>query len=196
MIPDWIIYFTFPISLFGVFHLIRDILKGKTKPNLVTWFLWALAPLIGSFLQLKAGAGLSSLPVFLAGFFPVIIFILALLKHNAYWKITTFDIFCGIFSLVALLLWLMTHNAALSIIFAILSDALASIPTLIKSWKFPETETALGYLPGIINNILGLLLIRSWEFSIYSFGVYFIILNTTLILFIERKRIFQTQATS
>ncbi len=189
MLPENIIFLTIPISLFGVTFLIRDILKGKTKPNLVSWILWALAPLIGTFLQLKAGAGLSVIPVFFAGFFPVIIIVVALLKHNGYWKITAFDIFCGVFSFLALILWVLTHNTGLSVIFAILSDGLAGVPTLIKSWKFPETETFVGYLPGVLNNIVGLLIIKNWIFSIYSFGIYLIIMNLTLMIFISRKKI-------
>lgn len=192
MLPEKIIYLTILISLPGCYFYIRDILRGKTKPNLVTWFFWALAPIIGTFLQIEAGAGLSVLPVFLAGFFPLIIFLIALYTRNSHWKITKFDILCGVFSLIALVLWVITRKAGISLIFAILADALAAVPTLIKSWKFPETETALGYMPGIINNILGLLIIKEWSFSIYSFSFYFIILNSILILFIIRKKIFKT----
>lgn len=189
MLPEQIVYFSLIITTFGSFFYIRDILVGRTKPNLVSWFLWALAPIIGSYLQFKAGAGLSILLVFLAGFVPLVIFFIALLTKNSHWEITKFDIFCGIFSLIALILWLLTHRADISILFAILSDGLAAIPTLIKSWKFPETETAIGYSPGILNNILGLLIIKNWNFSIASFGIYFILLNSTLILFIKRKKI-------
>jgi hypothetical protein len=188
MLPEQIVYLSLIFSVYGIYFLIRDILQGKTKPNLVTWFFWSLAPLVGTFLQLKAGAGLSVLPVFLAGFFPLIIFVIAVLQKNAYWKLTTFDILCGVFSLIALVLWIATGKAGISILFAILSDAFAAIPTLVKSWKFPDTETAMGYMPGIFNNILGLLVIKEWIFSIYSFGIYFIVLNTVLIIFIKRKQ--------
>ena len=145
--------------------------------------------MVGVFLQFKAGAGLSVLPVFLAGFTPVIIFLLALTRKNYYWKITLFDILCGIFSLIALIFYVLTRNTGISVAFAIASDGFAAIPTLIKSWKFPETETAVGYLPGIFNNILGLLVIKKWIFSIYSFGIYFILLNSILVIFISRKKI-------
>ncbi len=192
MLPEQITYLAIPISLFFSFFYLRDIIRGKFRPNLVTWFLWALAPLIGVFLQIKEGAGLSVLPVFLAGFFPLIIFIVAMLKRNSYWKITMFDVFCGIFSLIALLFWVVTKRADISIVFALLSDFLAAIPTLIKAYKFPETESSAGYLPGIFNNSLGMLTITKWSFSIYSFSVYFIVLNITLIFFIERKKIFKS----
>ena len=189
MLPENIVYLSLIATVIGISFLIRDILVGKTRPNLVSWFFWALAPLVGVFLQFKAGAGLSVLPVFLAGFTPVIIFLLALTRKNYYWKITLFDILCGIFSLIALIFYVLTRNTGISVAFAIASDGFAAIPTLIKSWKFPETETAVGYLPGIFNNILGLLVIKKWIFSIYSFGIYFILLNSILVIFISRKKI-------
>ncbi|MBP9748345.1 MAG: hypothetical protein KBD17_01855 [Candidatus Pacebacteria bacterium] len=189
MLPENIIYLCLVFTLFGSYHYIRDVINGSTRPNMVTWFFWALAPIIGTFFQIKSGAGWSVLPVFLAGFVPLIIFIVALFSGHPLWKITKFDIFCGLFALIALVLWIVTKRADIALIFAILSDLFAAIPTLIKSWKFPETETAVGYVPGILNNTLGLLIIKNWSFSIYSFGIYFIILNTTLILFIERKKL-------
>ncbi|MDP2789317.1 MAG: hypothetical protein Q8O46_04745 [bacterium] len=195
MIPEQIVYLSLLFSVFGSYFYIRDVIKGTTKPNLVTWFLWALAPLVGTYLQLKAGAGLSVIPVFLAGFVPLVILIIALIKGGAPWKITNFDILCGVFSLIALVLWVVTRRADISILFAILSDGLAAVPTLIKSWKFPETETGAGYVPGILNNILGLLVIKNWNFSAYSFGLYFIILNTTIVLFIFRKKMFPPKTT-
>lgn len=189
MLPEQLGYLAILTGIIGASFYIKDIFGGTTKPNLVTWFMWTLAPFVGVFLQLKAGVGLSVLPVFMAGFVPLMVLLAALIKGNAYWKITTFDIACGVFSFIALILWILTRNTAISILFAILADGLAAIPTLIKSWKFPETETAAGYMPGVFNNILGLLIIKSWTFSIYSFSIYFVLLNLTLILFIYRKKI-------
>lgn len=190
MLPEQLGYITILISLIGVPFYVRDIFLGKTKPNFVSWFFWMLAPFIGVFLELKAGAGLSVLPVFLAGFVCVPVLIAATVKHNGYWKITSFDVGCGIFSMVSIILWVATRNTDISIIFAILADLFAAIPTIIKSYKFPETETAIMYMPGIINNTIGLLIVHKWIFSQYSFGIYFILVNLTLVFLISRKKIF------
>ena len=189
MLPEQIGYITVIIQLIGISFYLRDMFRGKTKPNLVTWFIWALAPLVGAWLEWKAGAGLSILPVFMAGFNPVLVIILALIIKNGYWKITKLDIVCGLLALLSFVLWLTTKNLSLSVLFAILSDALAAIPTLLKSWKFPETETYTAYLGGIIANIIGLLIIKNWTFPIYSLGVYFIVLNTLIVSFIFRKKV-------
>src|SRR3989339_846145 len=100
---------------------------------------------------------------------------------NAYWKLTAFDFICGIFALISLVLYIFTHNLEISIIFVILSDGLAAIPTIVKSWKFPETETAAVYLAGIFAQTLALLIIKNWVFSIYVLNVYFIVINIIII---------------
>ncbi|MEK7081286.1 MAG: hypothetical protein AAB902_02775 [Patescibacteria group bacterium] len=191
MIPENIIYIAVSLNLFGHLLYIRSIIKGHAKPNLVSWFFWTLAPFIGVFFQIKAGARLSVLPIFIAGFGSLIIMIAAVLTKNGFWKITTFDIYCGLFSALALIFYIFTHNLGTSILFAILSDALASVPTIIKSWNFPETENWAPYLFPIFSNIAGLLIIKNWSFSTYSFGIYFLILDTTILFCIYRKKIFK-----
>lgn len=196
MFPEQIVYLSFIVTALGLYSIIRSILSGKTRLNLVTWFFWSLAPIIGVFLQIKAGAGLSVIPVFLMGFGPLVIFIVSLTQKNHYWKLSLFDVLCGIFSFCALVFWIITKNTELSILFALLADLLAAIPTVVKTWKFPETEHAAGYTPGIINNILGLLVITDWRFSIYCFSVYVIILNSILVLLISRKKFFKQKTAS
>jgi hypothetical protein len=189
MFPEQIIFVGVLINLFCSFWYIKNVLKGGTKPNLISWFVWALAPFVGYFLQIKAGAGISTLPVFMAGFGPFLVIIFSLFKKNAFWKIQSFDLLCGFFSVIALLIYIITNNLGISIIFAILSDLLAYIPTFIKSWKYPETETSSIYIGGIASNILSLLVIRNWIFAIYSFSIYLILANLIEVYFIYRKKI-------
>lgn len=193
MLPEKIIIVSLVLGLYATFLYIKDIFHGSTRPNLVSWFVWMLAPFIGVFFQIKAGAGLSVLPVFMAGFIPFLVIIFSLFHKNSYWKITLFDIICGIISLLALVCYVLTYNLEISILFAILADGLAYLPTIVKSWKFPESETAIVYSIGIFNNILALFIIQNWIFSIYSFSIYLIVANLITVFCIYRKKIFKTK---
>lgn len=189
MLPEYFVWFAVVINFVGQVIYLKSIVFGNTKPNSVSWVIWTLAPFIGVFLQLKAGAKLSVLPVFMAGFGPLLVVIFSSLYKRARWKVTQFDLICGAISILSLILYIATHNLAISIVFAILSDGLAAIPTLIKSWKFPESESPSIYLFGVISNIIGLMIIKNWQFAIYSFGAYIIILNILIVIFIYRKKI-------
>jgi hypothetical protein len=182
MLPEKIVYIGVLLQLIGQMSYIISIIKGHAKPNLVSWFMWMLAPFLGFFFIIQAGGTFSALPVFMAGFGPFLVLLFSLFNKNAYWKITTFDLTCGALSLMALILYIFTHNLSVSILFAILSDALAAIPTIVKSWKFPETESGLIYLLAMMSNILGLLVIKNWSFSVYSFNIN-LVLQCVVILF-------------
>jgi len=189
MLSEKIIYIGIIINIFFYIPYIKGILKGDVKPNLVSFSIWTLAPLIGVFLQLKAGANLSVLGTFMAGFGPFLVIIFSLINKNSFWKINRFDLICGLFSILSLIIYIITNKLGISILFAIISDGLAAFPTILKSLKFPETENALLYMGGIINNILALLIITNWTFSIYAFSVYFIIINAIIIFSIYHKKI-------
>jgi hypothetical protein len=193
MLPENIIFIGIAVNLFLSVWYVVSIFRSGTKPNLISWLIWSCAPFIGFFLQLKAGAGLSSSGVFLAGFGPLLVIIFSLFRKNAFWKVQPFDLLCGFFSIMALIIFIITSNLWIAIIFAILSDLLAYIPTFIKSWKYPETENSSTYVGGIINNALALLIIKNWTFAIYSFPVYFVLANLLEVYFIYRNKIFKIQ---
>ena len=189
MLPENIIYVGIAINFFFSFWYIRSVISGKTKPNLISWIIWAIAPFVGVYLALKAGAGWSVSGIFIAGFIPVLVVLVSLFKKNSIWKISAYDIVCGVFSVLALIIYIVTRNLSISILFAILSDGLASLPTIRKSWKFPETEVGWAYFGGIINNLISLLVINTWIFSIYSFNIYFVLINIVILFAIYRKKV-------
>ena len=189
MFSEKIIYIGLLINLICSIWYIRGIFYKNIKPNLVSFSVWIIAPFVGVFLQLKAGAGLSVLGTFMSGFGPLLIIIFSLIKRNAFWKINKFDLICGFFSILALIIYIITNKLGVSILFAIISDGLAAFPTILKSLKFPETETSLVYLGGVINNVLALLIITNWTFSVYAFSIYLIIINIIIIFAINYKKI-------
>jgi hypothetical protein len=128
------------LNVIGSASYVIETLRGKAKPNRVTWFLWALSPLIAFSAELSQGVGLSSLMTFMVGFGPLAVFIASFLNRKSYWKISWLDIVCGSLSLLALVLWGLTRSGNVAIVFSIASDALAATPTLIKAWHEPETE--------------------------------------------------------
>jgi hypothetical protein len=63
---------------------------------------------------------------------------------------------------------------------SIAADALASVPTLIKAVRAPETEHATPFRNAVFNAGITLLTITHWSFSTWGFPVYIMILGATL----------------
>src|SRR3989344_8314569 len=114
------------IFFFGSIGYFVETIQGKVKPNRVTWFLWALAPLVAFTAQIKQGVGIQSLLTLMAGLIPFVIFFASFINKNSYWKIGRLDIICGIFSILGLVLWWITKVGNVAIAFAILADLLAA----------------------------------------------------------------------
>jgi len=178
------------VQLIGIFSYLKATLRGDTKPNRVTWLLWSVAPMIASAAALSKHNGWATLPVFMAGFGPLLVFIASFINKKSYWKLEKFDYLCGLFSVLALILWGITKNPSVAIIFAIASDALAAMPTLIKAWKYPETETAAAFTTGIFNALTSFAAIKIWNFPALAFPIYLIIIDTACMLAIKRKLLF------
>ena len=159
MLPENIIFVGIAVNSTLAIWYIRSVILGSTRPNIVSWVLWTIAPLTGFFLSLKAGVGLVSSGAFVAGFFPLLTVIVLLLKKDSYWRISFFDVLCGFLSIFSLIVYFLTLNLSASIFFAVLSDTLASVPTWAKTWKFPHSESVSTYAGGIFHNSISLLTI-------------------------------------
>jgi len=177
------------IALCGAALYIRSMFKGTTKPNRVSWLMWAIAPLIASAAALSDGITWAVLPVFMSGFVPLIVLTFSFLIPGAYWKLTKFDYLCGISSALALVLWAVTKDPNIAIIFAILSDGFAAVPTIMKSLTNPESENGIPFIIGLIGASSSFIVLNSWTFSGYAFPAYLEVVNVILIFSIYRRKL-------
>ena len=162
------------IGALGTAVYLRDTLRGTTKPNRVTWLMWAVAPLLAAAVELNEGVGLRVLPTFMVGFMPLLVFAASFHNPAAVWKIRRFDYACGVMSAVGTAVWLATRNGVLAISAAILADFLAGVPTMMKSWTHPETETVYSYVGAVISMSILLLTIQDWTFDVAAFPVFIV----------------------
>ncbi len=184
--PNFVFLGMFLEFIGGMSYLV-DTIKGKVKPNRVTWLLWVLAPLIAFYAQIKQGVGPEAIAIFIVWFMPLLIFTASFVNKKAEWKIQRLDIICGILSVLGLVLWMVTKVGNVAILFSILADGLAAVPTIVKSWQEPETENDSIFFLGVANVVIGLLVIKTWHFENYAFLVYLLFVNAILALLIRFK---------
>jgi hypothetical protein len=171
----------------GGFSYLKDTLKGKVQPNKVSWLLWAIAPLVAFAAELSQGVGIQSLTTFIVGFIPLVVLIASFTSKKAEWKLSKLDVICGVFSFLGIILWFTTKVGNVAILFSIIADGLAAIPTIIKSYYHPESESHLIYTLGVVNAGIGLLAIQSWNFEHWGFPAYLLGVNLILAVLIGFK---------
>ncbi len=183
---NWIIIGV-ALQVLGSWSYLVDTIKGRVKPNKVSWLLWSIAPLIAFFAMIKQGVGMQAWVTFVVGFVPLVIFIASFFNKEAMWEIGKVDIICGVLSVLGLILWLVTKVGNIAIFFSIMADGLAAIPTIIKSYKEPETENATIFIFGIVNSLIGILTITNWNFETYGFPIYLLFVNAVIAFLIKSK---------
>lgn len=191
-LAHWLIVLSALLSVAGAGVYIRDTLRGTTKPNRVSFFLWSAAPLIATTAALNVHADLwATVRIFMSGFMPLLVFAVSFINPQSYWKLTKFDFLCGAFSVLALMVWGIADSARTAILFAAIADGFAAIPTLRKAWNYPETETGITYVTAFLAAVIVIPAIPEWNIENAAFQVYLLTANSLLLIAVYRKRIFQ-----
>ncbi len=189
MIPVQFVFVAVLFNVVGMTSYIADTLRGRSHPNRVTFALWSVAPLIAFAAQIQKGVGLTSLLTFMVGFGPLLVLLASFVDRRAYARVTRFDLSCGALSIVALVAWRVTGNGNVAIVFSLLADLLAAVPTLRKAYRVPHTETAMAYLCSGISALITMLTITNWDFATASFPIYIACMSTVLYMLVRFPRL-------
>jgi len=174
------------MAFVGYIPYLKDTLTGKTKPHVISWFLWALVSFIAFGLQWSKGAGAGSYANFAMGLICLVLFILSF--KNGTKGVKTVDIISFVMAILAIILWLMVNQPVWSIILVILIDALSFVPTFVKSWSKPQQETLFTWVLSAVRQGLILLSIRKLNFVTVSFPAYALIANTLFCTMLVTRR--------
>jgi hypothetical protein len=175
-------------TLVAALAYIRSMFKGETKPNRVTWLMWTIAPLAATFAAFSSGVTWAAVPVFMSALSPCLILLASFLNKRAYWKLSAFDYACGALSALALVLWYVTQNPNVAIVFAIISDALAAIPTIRKAWRNPQTEFRWPFVVGVFSPLTSFLVATNLAFSEIAFPAYLVAINILLVFSVSTRK--------
>jgi hypothetical protein len=159
-------------------------LRGKAKPNIVSWSLWSLTALIAFAAQICKGGGSEALVTLAIASGPLAVIAVAVLKGAQSLKLTRLDVWCLSLAIAGIILWIRTKDPLLALLMSIVADILASIPTVVKSYLTPQTESAAAYSLSIISMIVTLLTVRQWNVMSWAFPLYILIINLTFVTLI------------
>lgn len=188
MLSPNLIYLSLILGVLGYGRYIIDTYKGVTKPNRISWSLWALSAFVTLLSQKSLGSTRMLLYTAMQVILPLSIFLISFRNKHSYWKLNLFDYICGILSIIGLVLLFIIHAPLISLILGILSDLFASIPTVIKCYKDPESETWTTYLFAIFSSLLAVLSVKHFNFSDISFSFYVMLINILFVVLIKWPR--------
>ncbi len=167
------------INLFGYIPYIKDIAAHKVKPHRVTWGIWTILTTIVFANQVLNGGGWSAWFFGSTAILVTLTFVLSI--RNGRGGMSRLD--KAIVAAAALLFvyWLMVHDTHTSTILALCIDAVAAVPTVVKAYKHPDTESYPQWVMAAIAGVFSLLAIAKADFILAVYPLYVILMNSLIV---------------
>ena len=163
----------------------RAILKGQAKPHRTTRLVILLSTILTTASLVAQNntvaiwiAGVSTIQAFL-------IFVLSYKYGMGGWA--KIDILCLVVALTGFIFWKTTNNPLLALYASILADFMGMIPTLVKTYKFPKSESWPFFGLDTLAAFFTLSAIQLWTFEQYSYPLYLLLINGAMVLLILRR---------
>lgn len=188
MLPENFALVSTLIASLGSLQYLWLTLRGNVQPNRVTFFFWGVFPLIAFFAQRTQEVSSVVWITLAMGLLPFAILGATYFNAGAYWKVEKRDYILGAVAVFSMCLWYVTKEPNLAIIFALGADFFASLPTIIKSYEFPNSEDWRPYAVNAFGFLVGVLAVQNWTFAEYSFVSYFFLVTLSIatIIFLRK----------
>ena len=127
-------------------------------------------------------SGPEVLVTFVIGLGPLVVTAVALCTDRSASRLTPFTLCAGA-ALVGIVLWQLTDRPVLAIVFCIVADLFATLPTLRKAYADPGSEHAPSYLVSVLAALAAFGVIEHRDFTAAGFALYLFLVDATLFLF-------------
>jgi len=182
-LPAWCAAVAIAVRLAGGTQYALAVVRGRACPNIVTWFLWGLTPMIVVAARIGDHPGPEVAVTFVLGLGPLVVATLGFCTDRSASQLTPFTLGCAIASLAGIVAWRLTAMPLVAILFCIVADLLATLPTLRKAYAAPESEYAPPYLLSVLAMLVTLGTVDGGGFTAYGFPLYMLLVNVTLFAF-------------
>lgn len=142
---------------------IRDTVRGTTRPNRATWWIYTVVGCLGTASAYQAGARWTLLVAATYAVLSLVVALLAIRRGEGGWS--RLDQGCIATAALSLVLWQITGNPLLAVVLNSLADIAGSVPTMIKAWRQPSSENRLSWTLFLVANSFALAATVEWTFG-------------------------------
>lgn len=171
---------------------IAGTIRGTVVPNRISWMIWFVQDCLMATSAVVGRTGpVAIMPIIWAvgaGIMLVLSF-----KRGVSEPVTFLEKVCLVLSGLGILLWVTTGSSRLGLVASVSAACIGGIPTTIKAWREPWTETMSGWLLMLAGTILSSLAIQEWTFDSgflpITIGIFQALVTLPLVLYAVQKSI-------
>jgi hypothetical protein len=173
-------------SLAAFVPYILSTLRGRTKPNRATWWIWTVVGFLLAVSYYASGARHTLWVAVSYVLGPLITAILSLKFGVGGW--TRLDRGCLLGAGAGTLLWWVSGSPLMALVINLVIDFLGALPTMSKAYADPGGEDPWAWSLFLLGNTLNLFAIEKWRFSIAVYPVYMFLLSALILLLLTSRR--------
>lgn len=143
---------------------IRGTIRGRVVPNRASWIVWFVQDVLMAASAIMAAVGPAAVMPVVWGLGAGIVLILSLTKGTR-GAFTGLEKACLVLSGLGLLLWATTGSPRLALVASVSAACIGGVPTVVKAWAKPWTETMSGWLLMLLGTVFSALAIQEWTFD-------------------------------
>jgi hypothetical protein len=137
---------------FALFYpYVRSIVRGETKPHVLSWVIWSIGTFTVFFAQVADGAGIGAWAIGLSALITSYVALLSWVRRSDL-SITPLDWGCLVAALLALPIWIITSSPLWAILTLTAVDLVGFGPTVRKAYTKPYEERIWFFLLGALRN--------------------------------------------
>ena len=166
------------IGLLGFLPYMILTIKRKNRPNRASWWIWGILGVITGITYYYSGATSTIWVPICYAVCQIIIAVLSIKYGEGGWN--RLDRLCLAGAGISLLIWQLSNSPLLALLFSLLIDLFAAIPTVIKSYSNPEQESRFSWTIFLVANTLNMIALDEWNISLAAYPFYLFYLSSTL----------------
>ena len=184
-LPMWCVGAAIALRLVANGQYVWATVRGRARPNAVTWLLWGLIPLIAAAAQVGESPRAAAVSVALA-VGPLVIAAVAVARIRAP-HVTCCSGVCAGVAAAGLVLWQVTDDPLLAVACCIAADAAAALPTLWKAWRDPASEYPAPYVLTVLSMLVTLLTLDRLSVLAWAFPFWILTVNAVVLVVSSRR---------
>lgn len=168
------------LTIASALPYIIDVLKGKTKPRIVSWFIWSVLTGIATAASFVDHQYASAILTFCASIETLSIVILGFIKSGDR-TLEKFDAYCLAGAVVGLALWLFLGSPSIAVLASVIIDMVGAAPTVKHIWQKPYEETWLTFMLASVGALFTVLAAKDTRITAIAYPVYIVLTNVVFV---------------
>jgi hypothetical protein len=162
------------------------VLRGRTRPHILSWWIWSLVMAVAAAVQITNGAGAGA---WVTAFSAAACLAIALLSlRHGDRNIAATDWAALATALMIIPVWAATSDPLLAVVMASAIEWLGYYPTMRKSWLRPHEETTITYGLDLAKWMMSLGALTTWSVVTLTYPLALLAANALLVTILLGRR--------